>query len=466
MPSVAVPPSPYVGLQSFSEEDAQFFFGREVQLRVVLANMAAEPFTLLYGPSGVGKSSFLRAGVLRQLHQDAQRRVDAGEPPELAAVVFSQWRDLPLEGLRAAVVDSVHRALADQPAPEPPETLAETTEWAARAVGGTLYLILDQVEEYFLYWPDDHGPGSFLSEFPRVIGAGAGRVSVLLSIREDALAKLDRFKGRIPTLFDNYLRLDQLDRAQGREAIVGPLEALNLMQADVLTQVEPALVDTVLVEPELVDAVLDAVSQGALVLPSDPMPARSDHAGAPAARVEAPLLQVILSRVWSEEVGAGSSVLRLETLQRLGGPTAMLRGVVEGALGALTPADRELAADALRYLITPGGTRVALSASDLAAYIGRPDHDVVEVLEYMAGGEARILRVTGAPDGEGRYELFSDLLVEPLREWRSREEAFAMARGALAPGRRQPRSPLLTWFLVVDLMLLVLAVVLLLQARR
>ena len=53
------------------------------------------------------------------------------------------------------------------------------------------------------------------------------RVRVLLSLRDDALAKLDRFKGRIPNLFGNYLRLDHLDRRSARAAIEGPVERYN-----------------------------------------------------------------------------------------------------------------------------------------------------------------------------------------------------------------------------------------------
>jgi hypothetical protein len=48
------------------------------------------------------------------------------------------------------------------------------------------------------------------------------RISFLISIREDVLAKLDAFKGRIPNLFDNYLRIEHLDR-DARQAIEMPL---------------------------------------------------------------------------------------------------------------------------------------------------------------------------------------------------------------------------------------------------
>ena len=56
-------------------------------------------------------------------------------------------------------------------------------------------------------------------------------MSFLVAIREDAVAKLDRFKGQIPNLFDNYLRIEHLDREAAREAIELPLERYNAHRA-------------------------------------------------------------------------------------------------------------------------------------------------------------------------------------------------------------------------------------------
>ena len=54
------------------------------------------------------------------------------------------------------------------------------------------------------------------ASWPRVAQrAATSRVNVLLALREDALASLDRFKGRVPHLFDNYLRLAHLDARRG-----------------------------------------------------------------------------------------------------------------------------------------------------------------------------------------------------------------------------------------------------------
>src|SRR5689334_23874194 len=72
--SVAAPPaSPFKGLAAFddSELDALFFFGREREREVLVANLLASRLTVLYGESGVGKSSLLGAAVVRDLREAA-----------------------------------------------------------------------------------------------------------------------------------------------------------------------------------------------------------------------------------------------------------------------------------------------------------------------------------------------------------------------------------------------------------
>jgi ABC-type transport system involved in cytochrome bd biosynthesis fused ATPase/permease subunit len=76
--------TPYKGLAPFedSELDALLFFGRERETEIVVANMLASKLTVLYGPSGVGKSSILRAAVARRLREVA---------PEAEVVVLDEW---------------------------------------------------------------------------------------------------------------------------------------------------------------------------------------------------------------------------------------------------------------------------------------------------------------------------------------------------------------------------------------
>ena len=94
---------PYVGLVPFSVDDWPWFFGRDADREIITANLQAARLTLFYGPSGVGKSSVLRAGVEHHLREQSHREVRTRRRPEFVVVEFSSWRDDPLPGLAESV---------------------------------------------------------------------------------------------------------------------------------------------------------------------------------------------------------------------------------------------------------------------------------------------------------------------------------------------------------------------------
>ena len=217
--------APYKGLVPYAEEDAAFFFGRDAEREIITANLISSRFTLLYGPSGVGKSSVLRAGVEHHLRERARQNLARRGVPGFAVVVFGAWRDDPIAGLTARIADSVVQVGVS---PKPiGATFTDSLRVFADAVDGDLLIILDQFEEYFLYHGPEDGDGTFAVEFPRAVREASLRANFLVSIREDALAKLDRFEGRIPKLFDNFIRIEHLSRDAARDAIVKPIAQYN-----------------------------------------------------------------------------------------------------------------------------------------------------------------------------------------------------------------------------------------------
>ena len=68
--TILLPPAPFPGEQPFQRQDAHVFLGRHKELILLcnhLATPSSQPITLLYGANGVGKSSFLNAGLLPRL---------------------------------------------------------------------------------------------------------------------------------------------------------------------------------------------------------------------------------------------------------------------------------------------------------------------------------------------------------------------------------------------------------------
>src|SRR5262245_31666449 len=91
--------TPYKGLMPYDVEDAPFFFGRNTWRDIIIDNLMASRLTILYGGSGVGKSSVLRAGVAYHLQKRARQNLKEEDTSKLAVIVFNSWRDDPLLGL-------------------------------------------------------------------------------------------------------------------------------------------------------------------------------------------------------------------------------------------------------------------------------------------------------------------------------------------------------------------------------
>jgi WD40 repeat protein len=392
------PDSPYKGLASFgdSELDALLFFGRDRERETIVANVLANRLTVLYGPSGVGKTSLLAAGVAQGL-----RTQDAG-----AVIVHSAWAGDPIGSLSEAVRREV-------PEVGPTAGFADTVAAAAHA-RGEIHLLLDQFEDCFRY-PEAQ---AVVGELPELLRRAGLRLSVLIALRDDALAELDTFTTRLPDAFGNLLRLDALDRRAAREAIMRPLEQFSGLTGEAHSA-----------DPDLVDTLLDEIED-------------DDH-------VETPFLQLVLERLWAEERASGSRVLRLETLGRLGGAQAIVRTHVQGSLARLPGADEDAAARVVRQLVTPSGAKLSHPEADLATLADVEPTTLRKLVSTLE--RDRILRGVDGAGRAPRIEIYHDVLAEPLLAWRQAHELERERRNAHRERRR-----LLT---VVAAALLALAVV-------
>ena len=363
---------PYVGLAPFGEADAERFFGRDAERTRIIANLRAARFTLLYARSGVGKSSLLRAGVVARLAAAPGSRLDP--------FVFSSWSGDPN--------DELPRALGSGG-----DGLEEALERRTADIDGTLLVILDQFEEFFQYHQGKPEGARFADDLARCVQRTDLRAHFLVSIREDAYSRLgDEFKGRLPNVYSNYLHLDDLDERGARAAIEEPLRHNGGGS----------------IEPALVDRVLGDVQRDS-----------NGHA-----RYEAAHLQYVLRRLWDEEAARGSAVLRLATLEQLGGSKAIFERHFDEAVAGLGSAEQDVLARAFRFLVTTAGTKRAETAADLADLAEVPLPVLERALEHLR--EVRVLTPVDA-GGQTRYELAHDLLAEPALEWRrEREKAREM----------------------------------------
>jgi WD40 repeat protein len=388
---------PYIGLRAYKEAESRYFFGREREIRVIASNLYASPITILYGGSGVGKSSVLLAGVIPPLRLK----------PHTAVVVFCEWQSRSfLNSLKSDCLEAVDRAPGSALKIDPALPLDELLLAASEKLGGTILIILDQFEEYFLYHPTSDPDNDFDAELARSVNRVEVDANILVAMREDGLAKLDRFDARIPNLLGNTLRLEHLDREQAEQAIRGPLaqykteHGINAGPTDI--------------EDGLVDAVLAQVTTEANPLPETPAAERDQ------ARIETPLLQLVMQRLWDEEREEGSSKLRLVTLdQRLKGVKSIVQQHLNEVMDTLSEQQEDVCSSFFDRLVTPSGTKFAQRQADLAQWAGHLGEPVQPVLEQL--DKRGILRTINPPPGDEdvRYEIVHDVLAKAILAWQA-----------------------------------------------
>jgi hypothetical protein len=391
-------PPPYRGLDQYREEDAPLFFGRERDCRLLIANILAAPLTLLYGPTGVGKSSLIHAGLTPALRSIAQR----APRMRLRLVTCKNWRDDALNNLKHEIAVSIGEDIFDGAAP-----FGERVALWSEHTQQQMLLVLDQFEEYFVYHPNPQAD-RFVREFAAAVQLHGASLSILLVMREDALARLDCFKGKIENIFANYFRLMPLTRGDGARAICEPLKCLNRL----FPQESPYAIDE-----ELVRTVLNEVRLGRIGMGSETgkggVQEDEEH-------IEAAYLQLVMKRIWDEEEQASSRHLHIATLHRLGSTERIVKEHVDHVMYQLRLDAQDLAAQLFNYLVTPSGTKVAYTVADLSFYTGMPEGLLRPVLDRLASGDNRILTAIPSPDPDRvRFEIFHDILGAAILSWRS-----------------------------------------------
>ena len=84
--------SPFSGLRPFTEDDTRYFFGRARETRLIASNVLSASHLVVFGPSGVGKSSALWAGVMPRLRESYDATV----------VMLRDWSGEPAQATLAA----------------------------------------------------------------------------------------------------------------------------------------------------------------------------------------------------------------------------------------------------------------------------------------------------------------------------------------------------------------------------
>ena len=231
---------PWIGLASFTEGDRSFFAGRGDEIDDLLRLVRRDTLTLLYGVSGLGKTSLVQAGLFPPLREENFLPVPIRLDYLEGALSLSHQ-------VINAITAAAMAARVEAPRPRPDETLWEYFHregnhfWSARNDLVTPFLAFDQFEELFTLGREtpvrtaaatafvieladlveDRPPAALRDDPSRAkeFNFKPAPLKVLLAMREDYLADLDRIRSHFRALGQNRLRLLPMGERQARQVI-------------------------------------------------------------------------------------------------------------------------------------------------------------------------------------------------------------------------------------------------------
>ncbi len=251
---------PWPGLAAYDEASSAFFFGRQDEADELFRLIRLAPLTVVYGKSGLGKTSLLQAGLYPKLRE--QHYLPVHVRLEFSDVV----KDPPLQQVMRRLREELDKEKAEYPEPRNAGGLWEYLHrkdlkiWSHDNFPLIPVLVFDQFEELFTHRSTDvelitkvmYSLADLIENRfpPEVINeeSGAARSSLdllsqryrmVLSFREDFLPEVQAWEQKVPSLLKNYLRLNPMSRECAIEAVA--LAGKEVLDADVA----PAIVDLV-----------------------------------------------------------------------------------------------------------------------------------------------------------------------------------------------------------------------------
>jgi tetratricopeptide (TPR) repeat protein len=412
---------PWLGLASFTEETRGYFHGREEEVAELARRVQRKLLTILFGQSGLGKTSILRAGIVPRLRPE-------GYCPVYVRVDYSPESPSPSEQIKQAIF----RATGSSGQWTRPgvasegeslwEFLHHRDDLLLDADGKPVIplLIFDQFEEIFtLAQADDAGrkrAAQFIEDLadlvenrlPKTLEAkldhdesvadrfdfGRADYRILIALREDYLAHLESVKGVMPSITQNRMRLARMNGQQALAAVLKPGGKL--------------------VSQEVAESIVRFIAGGSEL---------------PNAEVEPSLLSLICRELNNTRIAQGRAEISADLLA--GSHDTILAEFYERALADQPEAVRKVIED---HLLTDSGFRESLAEERVRKAFA----DAGAAPDALATlVNRRLLRIEERLDMR-RVELTHDVLcgvVKSSRQMRLEREALEEAERQLAAQR-------------------------------
>ncbi len=373
--------SPYAGLSSFQEADANRFFGRTKEIAALVNRIQDRPLLAVVGPSGTGKSSFVRAGLVPVL----KRSGTAWE-----ALVIRPGRS-PLASLASCVAPlmssstTVEEDIAEQQRLvqrlyAEPGYVGSVLRSRARHQRRRILVFIDQFEELYTLVPDARERQAFTACLSGIADDATSPIRVILSIRSDFLDRVPEDERFMAELSQGLFFHTSPHRDGLRDALVQPAEMAGYQFET------PALVDNMLEHLES--------TQGAL-----------------------PLLQFAAPQLW-ESRDKKNKQLTVSAYKSMGGIAGALASHADSVLAGMTSQERTLVRALCLRLITPDRTRAIVSADELRE-LTQDTAEMQRLIDHLVQARLLVVQTGGGATG-ATVEIVHESLIHSwptLRRW-------------------------------------------------
>tara|TARA_R110002073_G_scaffold140253_11_gene290928 strand:- start:24250 stop:27258 length:3009 start_codon:yes stop_codon:yes gene_type:complete len=394
--------TPFPGLLAFQEQDADRFFGRSKDVVRAVKMLRERPLLAIVGPSGVGKSSLVRAGLVPALKASGEHWetfiIRPGRDP-LASLVNLLHPMMSVSATDLADSISEQEALTNKIRRQPGH-VGTLLRHRARTQESKVLLFVDQFEELYTLAANLDERNAFVAVLEAIADDASSPLRVIVSMRSDFLDRVGENERFLDDLSQGLLFLQPPDRNGIREALTQPVEMAGYRYEN----------------PELITEMLDtlAATPGAL-----------------------PLLQFAAARLWDER-DRSRRLLTEESYRSMGGVAGTLASHANEVLAGLPPSQQRLVRSIFQRLVTSEGTRAVTDVAELRQLSNDPT-EVDKVITHLVQSRLLLLQTRDQAKGPSAEIVHESLITQwpTLRSWLEEEQEDSAFLEQLRAAARQ-----------------------------